>query len=116
MMSLVVIAPAAVWPSVKAMNSALGYAAGDGVELSSDGSAPATHLGLHTWATDAFIAIATGQVTLTIEGYTAQDIANLLAAITVSVEPSVGEQILKRKAHFDYVASSLGLQTIEVAL
>lgn len=116
MKSLVVIAPIAVWPSLVSMNLALGYAAGGGVPLSADGNEPATHLGLHTWASDEFIAIATGVVTPEIEGVTPEEIAGLLAAITVSVQPEVNEVVLTKSAHYNHVAAGLGLVRITAEL
>lgn len=116
MKSLVVIAPIAVWPSLVSMNLALGHAAGVGVPLSASGNDPATHLGLHTWAGDDFIAIATGEVTPEIEGVTPEQIAGLLAAITVSVQPEVNEVVLTKSAHYNHVAADLGLVRFKTEL
>lgn len=114
MKSLVVIAPIAVWPSLVAMVTALDNDAGVGSPLSADGSEPATHLGLHAWASDTFVAIATGEVTPEIEGVTPEQIAGLLASITVSVAPEVNEVTLTNSAHYDHVAAGLGLIRVEI--
>lgn len=106
--SLVVVASEALWPTVRALNNALGYEAGEGVPLSADGQEPATHRGLHTWARPDFVALATGQVTPDIPGYTPEQIAGLLAQLTVSVDANG----LTSRPHFDHVLSTMSLTEI----
>ena len=108
MHSLVVIAPDELWPTVRALNNALGYEAGEGTPLSADGQEPITHRGLHTWAQPEFVALATGKVTPDIKGYPPEQIAGLLALLTVSVDA----EGLTARAHFDHVLAGLGLHTV----
>jgi len=109
--SLVVIAPADLWPTVQAVYAALGYDAGEGVALSADGSEPATHRGLHTWETSEFVNTATGQTPIEVPGYTAEQIAAFMAALTASVDYDG----LTSREHFDHVASSMNLMLVEQA-
>lgn len=109
--SLVIIAPADLWPTVQAFYAALGYDAGSGVALSADGSEPATHRGLHTWETSEFVNTATGQTPIEVPGYTAEQIASFLAALTVSVDANG----LCSRAHFDHVAANMNLMIVEQA-
>jgi len=108
--TMVVVASEQMRDTCIAMAAALGYAAGLSVPLSATGEAPATHYGLHTWAGPEFTAIMTGQVTPEIDGYTAQNIADLLAAITVSVDPPSGAT---KRTHFNEVIADLGLTVIQ---
>ena len=112
MHSLVVIAPDELWATVRALNNALGYEAGEGTPLSADGQEPATHRGLHTWAQPAFVALATGKVTPNVKGYPPEQIAGLLALLTVSVDA----EGLTARAHFDHVLGTMGLRTIAFEL
>lgn len=116
--SMVTICPAAVRPSLLAMGQAVGVDAGMTVELSADGTAPATHYGSHAWARADFVALMTGQALPDPmpDGVTEQDIINLLSVITVSVDPVVDGTTLTKRTHFDYVASSLGVQVIASTL
>ena len=109
--SLVVVWPAALTASVQALNSALGYDSGAGIPLFTSGGEPPTHRGLHTWATPEYVAIATGQAIPDPlpDGVTAQDITDLLAAITVSVDPVSEGVTLTKRAHFEHVIAGLGL-------
>jgi hypothetical protein len=51
--SLVMICPAAAMAQVNALGAALGHSENEfGVPLSPTGEEPATHYGLHTWATE----------------------------------------------------------------
>lgn len=108
MKSLVVIAPAALWPTVRAVNAALGYDAGDGVPLSPSGEMPETHRGLHTWAADEFVALATGQAPAAVPGFAPEQVAAFLAVLAVSVEPDgrTGSD------HFDHACALLGVLRI----
>lgn len=112
MHSLVVIAPDEIWPAVMALNNALGYEAGEGVPISADGQNPITHRGLHTWAQPEFVALATGKVTPEIKGYQPEQIAGVLALLTVSVDA----EGLTARAHFDHVLATMGLRTIAFEL
>ena len=114
--SLVVICPAAVRDQLIAVGQPLGVYSNMAVELSADGSAPATHYGSHAWAGVEFVAIMTGQVVPEIEGVSEAEINALLGAITVSVDPVVDEQLLTKRAHFDYVIEQLGLQVLEAEI
>lgn len=109
--SLVVICPDALKSDVLALGMMLDPPIDGGlsVPLSADGSEPATHWGAHAWATPEFVAIMTGQVVPEIKGVTAEQIANILSQITVSVDANG----LTMRAHFDYVLEQLGLKVIQ---
>ncbi len=111
MRSLVVVAPVSVWPSLRQYNNLLGVEPGDGVPVSSDGTEPATHLALHTWASDAYIAIAKGDVAANVPGTSQDDVDALLATLTVSTQEDAGGKT--KSAHFNHVLSALSLQSIE---
>ena len=106
--SLVVIAPAAMVPAASAMAAALGLAAGFAVPLSASGADPATHYGLHSWVAATFKDYMTGAQVPDLQGYTADDIAALLAQLIVSVD-AAGQT---GKPHFEAVTGGLGLSVI----
>jgi len=116
--SLVCIVPSALRDTVLAMGQALGVDGGLTVELSASGSGPATHYGAHSWAGVEFAAVMLGSVypDPLPEGVTEQDIDNILAAITVSVDPVVDEVTLTKRVHFDHVTQAAGLQVIQAAI
>ncbi|MEM8648469.1 MAG: hypothetical protein AAGF86_19315 [Pseudomonadota bacterium] len=110
--SLVVIVPAPLKATAVAMSSALGYTADPSVPLSPSGAEPATHYGLHTWAGTAFVAIMTGQVTPTMDGFTAQEVEDFRSAIIVSIDLPTSEEA---RAHFDLTIASLGIQMVQLS-
>lgn len=116
--SITMICPAAARDAALAMGVALGVDAGFAVELSADGNAPATHCACHMMETDAVAAVLLGQVypTTIPEGITEADIDQMLAAITVSVDPVVDDQRLTGRSHFDHVLAATGLQEIETEI
>lgn len=58
MLSVVLILPDAVREAGNALAEAMGWGPGNySVPLSADGSLPATHWGLHTWAEPSFVAM-----------------------------------------------------------
>lgn len=74
---------------------------------------PASPYGLHTWVGAEFVAIMTGQITPTMDGFTAQEVVDFRNATIVSVDPSTGEQA---RAHFDLATTTAGLQMVDASL
>ena len=117
--SLVTICPDAAKAALLALGEAVGVSGGMSVPLSADGNDPPTHWGSHAWAGPEFVAMMTGQAIPDPlpEGVTAEDISNVLSLCTIAVDTVIDEgleteQRLTKRAHFDHVASGLGLQVI----
>jgi len=106
--SLVLIVPAAMRDAVLQIGRALGYEGGFTVELSADGSAPATHYGAHAWAADDFKALITGTWP-TPDGIDPAVIAAAQAALHVSVQTPCTDPL----GHFNATLAALGLQKVE---
>lgn len=98
--SIVILTEIATLAEANALCAACGWGADNfRVELSADGSAPATHLGLHAMAPESFAAALS----------TALDAdPALAAALIVSTRADA-----HRWGHFDAVTNSAGLQRIE---
>lgn len=106
--SLVLIVPAAMRDAVLQIGRALGYEGGFTVELSANGSAPATHYGSHAWTRDAFRDLITGTWP-TPDGIDPVVIAAAKAALHVSVQTPCADPL----AHFNATLSDRGLQRVE---
>lgn len=107
--SLVTICPASIRDDLINLGRAYGVEGGMTVELSEDGNRPATHYGSHSWATPEFIAIVKQEVTVPIEGYTSEEVSELLSACTFTSSQSPNPI---NSEHFNNTISSLGLQKI----
>lgn len=108
--SLVIIAPAALKPAANAIGEAIGWT-GDNlsVPLSASGNEPATHYGCHAWAQAIAVAWLTGQAEPPASAYTPEQIAGVLAQLTISVDPDG----LQGGEHFQAALAEAGLQRIE---
>ncbi|CTQ67147.1 hypothetical protein [Roseibium alexandrii] len=124
--SLIVAAPAAVWPSFQVMALPLGYVAGDGIEILKDGvewrvvldsAATARVVGVLSGQivpddteefTSAQFAAAIGQCLVSVDGMTPAEIAAL--------GPDDPRPILRGKAHFEAVLAKHGFTIQETPL
>ena len=88
---IVIVGTVADWPTVQANCAAAGYSLSDGLPLSADGTAPATHRGTATRMTQAQAAMLAGE------------------PVTVSANPPTGEH---GEAHWDIVLGSAGLSVV----
>ena len=127
--SMVLIAPVADKDALIAVaDLAFRRKLGLSVQLSSDGSEPATHAGAHGWVGDAFRAALTALMTETpppeIEGVPAAQIEDLRSRLIVSfggeiVSPGGTRSIgtgLEGRGHFDAVLADQGLAVVQVPL
>lgn len=120
MYSTVLIIPAALLTKANALGAALGHGPESyTVPLSSDGET-VTHYGAHAVTTDTFIdmIVAAGggdlpAIDWSEHGLTVQDVAAVLAAMTISAPGSAldveGEQYASAGAHFGAVIATKGL-------
>jgi hypothetical protein len=114
MISCVLILPVLYREAGNALAIALGHDVPPGntysVSLSSDGGAPATHYGCHTWATAGFVdmikAAANGAFPQ-IPGVSPEQIAGLMGALVYSTETEASPL-----EHFDSVIARHDLKTI----
>ena len=107
--SLVAITPAAFKATAEALGQAMGHTGNEfTVPLSAGGAEPATHYGLHAWATPEAAAVWLGNAYPPDTGYTEQQIDDIRNALTISVQENAnpGE-------HFDTVLTSQSLQRIQ---
>ena len=88
---IVIVGTVADWPTVQANCAAAGYSLSDGLPLSADGTAPATHRGTATRMTQAQAAMLAGE------------------PVTVSVNPPTEE---RGEEHFNLVLSNMSLLPI----
>lgn len=105
--SLVMICPVAALPQVAALGSELGHSENEfGVPLSADGQEPATHMGLHTWATPETAAAWTEDET--VGPLTPEQTAAIRSVLimSASTEVTAGE-------HFAAVLADNGLVRVE---
>lgn len=105
--SLVMICPAEHAAAVSAVSQTLGHSPNEfSVPLSADGSEPATHYGLHTWAlpTTAYAWTTAEEV----PPLAPEQIAWLRSTLIMSARTD-----LTARAHFDAVMTANGLQVIE---
>lgn len=112
--SLVVIAPVALLQQAESLSAAVSPEWGTGnltVPLSSDGTAPATHMGCRAWEygawSDAIAALNAGHVP---EGFTAQDVQDLLSALIVDIIEDT--DLAGGRAHFNTVIAANSLQKV----
>lgn len=108
MKSLVLILPASLQEKGNALGEALGHGpASYSVPLSADGSEPATHYGLHTWAADTFLDMLETAGEGMPEGldYPAQDFAAVVGSLIASVRDDVS-------GHFAEVIGAEGLEVV----
>ena len=108
--SLVIIAPAALKPAANAIGEAIGWT-GDNlsVPLSASGTEPATHWACHAWAQEIAVAWLTGQAEPPESAYTPEQIAGVLAQLTISVDANG----LQGGEHFAAVIADANLQRVE---
>lgn len=89
MRSVVLIIPTSLKPKADALGEALGHGPNSySVPLSANGSEPATHYGLHTWAKQSFVDMLAGASQgIMPDGldYPADDFAAAMAALVASV-------------------------------
>ncbi len=110
--SVVLIAPAALRAAANALAEAMGWGPDNySVPLSPGGAEPATHYGLHTWATDDFLATVAGAEAgelpphLGGAGMAPAQVAGLIAQLIISVQGSAEQ-------HFESVLAERGLQRV----
>lgn len=104
--SLVLICPDTHLAAVSAAGAALGYSQVEySVPLSPTGTGPATHQGLHTWATAATALAWT--TAPEVPPLTAAEVAALRAVLIMSARTD-----MTGAAHFDGVADAHGLRRI----
>lgn len=105
--SLVLVCPAEYVTTVAAVSEVLGHSPDEfSVPLSGDGTEPATHYGLHTWALPATAyAWTTAEE---VPPLTPEQIAWLRSTLIMSARTD-----LTARAHFDAVLTANGLQVIE---
>lgn len=101
--SLVMICPVEHLATANAAGEAVGHSSGEfTVPLSADGSEPATHYGLHAWATPETAYAWT--IAEEIPGITAEQITQLRAILVISAQTE-----LTGAAHFASVLEANGL-------
>lgn len=106
--SLVAITPAAFKPTSEALGQAMGHSGNEfTIPLSATGSEPATHYGLHAWATPEAAQVWLGNAYPETE-YTNEQIDAIRSQLIISVEEGANPG-----AHFDSVLSSNSLMRIE---
>jgi hypothetical protein len=110
MNSVVIIIPAGNLALGNQIGEAMGYGpASYTVPLSADGLEPATHYGLHTWASDAFVALLNaGTVSPLPDGVTEQNISDLVAAMDWTASASDANPA----QHFAEDLVTLGLERV----
>lgn len=112
--SLVVIAPVALLEQAESLASAVSPEWGTGnltVPLSSDGTAPATHMGCRAWEYGAWgDAIAELNSGYTPEGFTAEQVQSLLGALIVDIIEDT--DLAGGRGHFNEVISANGFQKV----
>jgi hypothetical protein len=114
----VLLVPVAARDNANAMGEALGWGPGNfSVPLSADGYEPATHHGLHTFATQVFVDMLNGAGQGTLPegvpwasyGLTEADVFGVLAAMTASVQ---GFGAVLPGNHFDSVLAAANLRRL----
>lgn len=101
--SIVILTEIDALPAANALCAACGWGADNfRVELSADGTGPATHMGLHAMAHAGFVAALTAALDT--------DPA-LAASLIVSTRADAN-----RWGHFDTVTNAAGLQRVEPAI
>jgi hypothetical protein len=108
--SLVMIAPAALMPTLTALGPSIGFSEGEfSVPLSATGTDPATHYGLHAWSRDDFVETITSAATIgeLDEATTAALRAALIISNRIGGEPY---------EHWTAVLTANGLQVIQPPL
>lgn len=113
MLSIVLITPTNLRDKANALAEALGYGPNNyTVPLSEDGTEPATHYGLHTWAQETFADMLTGAGegimpdALIEAGYPPADFAAVVGSLIASVRGDMA-------GHFDEVTDGVGLVVVE---
>lgn len=96
MHSVVLIVPAALLTQANALAEAMGFGPNNyTVPLSADGSEPATHYGLHTWAEQSFVDMLEGAAQgvmpqeLIDAGYAPEDFAAVVGGLVSSVRDAM---------------------------
>lgn len=109
MLSCVLIIPAALQIKANALAVLMGWGPSSySVPLSATGAEPATHYGLHTWATPEFVGMLQGAsqgqmpAELVEAGYPPSDFAAVIGGLIASVRPDLG-------GHFTAVLAANGL-------
>ncbi|MEN9924070.1 MAG: hypothetical protein RL268_196 [Pseudomonadota bacterium] len=109
MLSVVLIVPAAVHAKAETLSLYMGWGSpAYTVPLSKTGAEPATHYGLHTWASETFSALLAGGMPseLAAAGYPEEDFAAVMDGLIASVRNDL-------TGHFPEVLEANGLQVIE---
>lgn len=111
--SCVLIIPAALTDKANALGEAMGWGPESyTVELSADGKAPATHCGLHSWVSPAFVALLTdakgGKMPEGLK-YPVEDFAAVVGGLITSVRADMA-------GHFGDVLKGSGLAIVQIAI
>lgn len=110
MLSCVLILPSAQVATGNAVGAAMGWGPNSySIPLSADGADPATHMGLHTWATEEFQQmIATGYYPPQVEdaGISQDEFDDMMNVLVYSFWPDYTD-------HFTTVCADNGLTVVQ---
>lgn len=107
MHSVVLIVPAALHAKANALAEAMGYGPNNySIQLSADGTAPASHWGLHVWAQQDFVdQLVSGELPEGVD-YPQADFNAVMAGLIYSIRGTY-------ENHFAEVVAANGLQIVE---